>query len=141
MAKWRMSDEEFERQHREAVRRGKERMEKEPRAESVYYDRKRNRIVVELMNGCTFTFPPELAQGLAGASPEELADVQIFEPGFTLNWETLDAQFTVLSLLEGRFGNRAWMGKLARRHRTAKAQAKTLRPTAGKTGGLRKTGS
>ena len=52
----------------------------EPRAESAYYDqnsdseallRSADRIIINLKSGATFSFPPDLAQGLAGASPED----------------------------------------------------------------------
>jgi len=36
----------------------------EPRAASARYDRRLGRVIVGLINGCTFTFPPRLAQGL-----------------------------------------------------------------------------
>lgn len=113
--KWEYSDEEIERMHEEAVKRGEERMETEPRAEAAYYDRALDRIIVALMNGCTFIFPPDLAQGLRGASVEELSEVRILGPGFALSWDKLDVQFSVGGLMKGRFGNKRWMAALKRR--------------------------
>ena len=43
----------------------------EPRATAARYDRKSARIIVELNNGCTFAFPPHLAQGLEAATDDE----------------------------------------------------------------------
>lgn len=104
--KWEFTEEELEKQFEEATRRGKERMKKEPRASSAYYDCERDRIVVELTNGCAFMFPPELAQGLAGASAEDLADVRIMPAGFALGWDKLDVHFSIAGLMAGRFGNK-----------------------------------
>ena len=53
----------------------------EPRAESAYYDESSDRIVINLKSGATFSFPPALAQGLAGASPEDLAEVELTPSG------------------------------------------------------------
>ena len=62
-------DQEYERAKRAAARADRI----EPRAKSARYDSRTNRIVVELRNGARFIFPPELAQGLEGASPEDLS--------------------------------------------------------------------
>jgi hypothetical protein len=138
-----MSDEEFERQFAEATKRGEEAMKTEPRAVSARYDRRRKRIVVELIDGCTFMFPPELAQGLAGASAEELSDVRVMGPGFALGWDTLDAHFSVAGLMAGRFGNNAWMAQLAERRsrKAAKPKATPTRTGDKKASRPRKTGS
>lgn len=66
-------DQEYERAKRSAARADRI----EPRAKSARYDRRTNRVVVELRNGATIMFPAELAQGLARASAKDLADVRI----------------------------------------------------------------
>lgn len=110
----RISDEEFERQFAEATARGEERLRTEPRAESVTYDSKADRVRIELSNGCTFMFPPNIAQGLRGATAEELSDVKIYGGGLDLHWRALDAQFDLTALLAGLFGTRKWMAELSR---------------------------
>jgi hypothetical protein len=55
------------------------------------YDPRTSRIVVRLNTGLELAFPPSLAKGLAGASPEELADVEISPAGLGLHWPKLDA--------------------------------------------------
>ena len=50
-----------------ALERGRIARQTEPRAASARYDRKSSRIIVELTNGCTFAFPPRMAQGLEAA--------------------------------------------------------------------------
>src|SRR3954463_9169896 len=42
----------------------------EPRAASARYDRQLDRVIVDLTNGCTFAFPPRLAQGLETATED-----------------------------------------------------------------------
>jgi hypothetical protein len=84
----------------------------EPRAESAYYDQNSDRIVINLKSGATYSFPPEIAQSLAGASPEDLAEVEVTPSGDGLHWEKLDADFSVPALLTGVFGTDAWMAQI-----------------------------
>lgn len=107
-------DREYERAKRSAARADRI----EPRAKSARYDRRTNRIVVELRSGATFMFPAELAQGLAGASPKDLADVRITSSGEGLRWPSLDADLSLPNLLAGEFGSKVWMAKLSREGRT-----------------------
>ncbi len=109
-----MADEEFERQFREATRRGDEAMKTEPRAAAVRYDEKQKRIVVDLENGVTLIFPPYLLQEVCGADEKDIADVKILGSGFTLEWTKLDQHFSVKGLLNGLFGNRQWINNLSR---------------------------
>ena len=106
-------DQEYERAKRAAARADRI----EPRAKSARYDRRRNCIVVELRSGAIFMFPGELAQGLAGAAPKDLAEVQVTPSGAGLRWPTLDADFSLPNLLAGEFGSKSWMAKLARNGR------------------------
>lgn len=106
-------DQEYERAKPAAARA--ERIE--PRAESARYHRRTKCIVVELRSGATFMFPAELAQGLAGASPRDLAEVQVTPSGAGLRWPTLDADFSLPNLLNGEFGSKRWMEELARNDR------------------------
>jgi hypothetical protein len=95
----------------------------EPRAKSARYDRRARGIVVELLSGATFIFPPELAQGLAGASPAELAEVQVTPAGAGLRWPSLDADFRLPGLMMGVFGAPAWIRELAGNRESAGAKA------------------
>jgi Protein of unknown function (DUF2442) len=106
-------DQEYERAKRAAARAD----QIEPRAKSARYDRRTNRIVVELRNGASFMFPAELAQGLAGASPKDLAEVQVTPSGSGLRWPNLDADFSLPNLLAGEFGTKSWMAELSRKDR------------------------
>jgi hypothetical protein len=115
------TDAEFE----VAEARGRKMLETEPRAASARYDRKSGRIVIDLVNGCTYAFPAQLAQDLQGASHEDLANVEVEGLGFDLYWPSLDADLYVPALVAGIFGTRDWMTKeLARRAGQAKSPAK-----------------
>lgn len=73
------------------------------------YDRRASRIVVGLNTGLELAFPPALAEGLAGAAPEELAEIEISPAGLGLHWPKLDADLYIPGLLQGVFGSRQWM--------------------------------
>jgi hypothetical protein len=80
-------------------------------AVSARYDRRRSRVVVALNTGIELAFPTRLAQGLAGASPEDLADIEISPAGLGLHWPRLDADLYVPALLQGVFGSKSWMAR------------------------------
>jgi hypothetical protein len=110
-----------------------------PHAASARYDRKNDRIVVELTNGATFAFPPGLAEGLADATPDELSDIELLGGGFGLHWETLDVDYTVPGLVNGVFGTAKWMAARAGRA-TSPAKAAAARVNGAKGGRPRKAG-
>ncbi len=87
----------------------------EPRAEAVKYDRSEDLIVIKLKNGAIFSFPPQLAQGLENASPEQLADVWLPPSGSSVHWESLDVDFGIPELIAGIFGTKSWMAELGRK--------------------------
>lgn len=109
-----MEDSAFEQEYERVNRAAAQADRNEPRARSARYDRRTNRIVVELRNGATFMFPAELAQGLAGASPRDLSDVQVTPSGAGLRWHSLDADLSLPNLLAGEFGSKRWMAQLGR---------------------------
>jgi hypothetical protein len=80
-------------------------------AVSARYDRRRSRVVVALNTGVELAFPARLAEGLAGASPENLADIEISPAGLGLHWPRLDADLYVPALLQGVFGSKSWMAR------------------------------
>jgi len=55
------------------------------------------------------TFPAVLAEGLAGASPDDLAEIKVSPTGLGLHWPRLDAHLYVPALLQCVFGSRRWM--------------------------------
>ncbi|WP_353204909.1 DUF2442 domain-containing protein [Sphingomonas sp.] len=94
-----------------ANRRGRIELATKPRARAARYDRGQDRLIVDLVNGSTFSFPPELLQGFDKATPDQIAEVEILGRGFGLHWESLDADFTVEGLMAGRFGTAGYMRK------------------------------
>ena len=124
-----MEDRAFDREYENAKRAAARADRIEPRAKAARYDRRSNRIVVELRNGASFIFPPELAEGLAGASPKDLAEVRITPSGAGLRWPTLDADLSLPNLLAGEFGSKSWMAKLGRSARSTvrKEEPETVR--------------
>ncbi len=100
-----------------------------PRATEARYHPATGRVLVELSNGFQIGFPSELAQGLRGASPEDLAQVEVVLEGLALRWASLDADFLVSGLIKGMLGSEGWMGQMARemgrRGGSARSEAKT----------------
>ncbi len=76
---------------------------------SARYDRRRRRVVVKLNTGIEIAFPPELAEGLDGASSEDLAEIELSPSGLGLHWPRLDADLYLPALLRGVLGSRRWM--------------------------------
>lgn len=109
-----------------AFARGEAARRAEPRASAARYDPALDRVVVELTNGCTFAFPPRLAQGLEGATPEQLAAVEVLGAGYGLHWEALDADLSLPGLMAGLFGTAAHMARQAGRA-TSPAKAAAAR--------------
>lgn len=130
------TDADIERQYADAVEAGRAVDEAGPRAASARYDRDTGRVEVELRNGCLFAFPAEMGQGLRGASPDELAAVEVTPGGYGLHWEALDADLAVPALMAGVFGTAAWMRELGRAggSRTSDAKAAAAREN-GRRGG------
>lgn len=110
---------------RRAGTRMKDLMKAGPRAVSARYDRRLSRIVVALSSGIELTFPPEMAEGLAGASPRELSKIEVSPTGFGLHFPELDADLYLPALLEGVLGSPAWMaGLMGRKGGKATSDAK-----------------
>ena len=109
----------------------------EPRGTAARYDRQLDRIIVELTNGCTFAFPPRLAQGLENATGDQLAQVELLGAGSGLHWEALDADVSIPGLLAGLFGTKAFMARHAGRA-TSSAKAAAARANGAKGGRPRK---
>ena len=115
-----------------ALARGQVAKLAEPRAAVARYNRKLGRVVIDLTNGCTFSFPPSLAQGLEAASPDQLAKVEILPTGYGLHWEELDVDLSVPGLLSGLLGTKAYMARQAGKTRSsAKAAAARSNGTKG----------
>lgn len=85
---------------------------REPRAIKAGYDRQTGEIFVLLDNDFSFRFLTQMGQGLTGASPEELAQVEITPSGQGLRWESLDADLSIPDLLDGIYRTRKSMKEI-----------------------------
>lgn len=101
-----MTREQFE----AAKARGDARM-RGPRAERARYDVAHGMLFVRLTTGFEFGFFPDQVEGLRGAVPEALAEVEVEEFGLGLHWEALDADVYLPALLEGVVGSKRWMAQ------------------------------
>ncbi|HEX5726291.1 MAG TPA: DUF2442 domain-containing protein [Longimicrobiaceae bacterium] len=118
------STHDFDERYARAVEQGALEARTQPRAVSARYDPETGRIEVELRNGCLFAFPAHLAQGLGGATPEQLAKVEVLPTGYGLHWEELDADLSVPGLMQGVFGTAAWMRELGQAGGRVRSPAK-----------------
>ena len=117
-----------DRQLRTAASRGRKLFASEPRAAAARYDAATGRVVIDLVNGCTYAFPANLVQDLQSASAEDLARVEVDGLGFNLHWPSLDVDLYVPALMAGIFGTHAWMARL--QERTARQPAAAVGSTA-----------
>jgi uncharacterized protein DUF2442 len=120
-----------------ALERGRTARASEPRAAAAHYDKRRGQVIVDLTNGCTFAFPPRVAQGLEAATDDQLSRIEILGHGYGLRWEGLDADLSIPGLLAGMFGTSAYMARRAGQA-TSLAKAKAARANGAKGGRPRK---
>ena len=120
------------------LERGRRFRDSAPHALAARYDAESGRVVVDLTNGATFAFRPELLEGMAHGTPEQFAEVEILGVGHGLHWESLDADFTVPGLLNGVFGTAKWRAQQAGRA-SSPAKAAAARANGVKGGRPRKS--
>ena len=119
-----MVDRIFNREYRRALERAAAADAIEPRARFARFDRRSRRVIVELRNRAKFIFPPELVEGLGGASLDDLARVDVSPSGAGLHWPTLDVDFSVPALMAGVFGSRTWMRHLQKTSQPGRSSRK-----------------
>lgn len=121
-----------ERESEATAERGRQHFVDHPHARSARYDRTTEMMILELYNGCKFAFPPRQVQGLADATDEQLAKVEMSGWGFGLHWDELDVDITVPGLLSGTFGTRRFMDQHRERLRAILSELEhaDLRPAA-----------
>ncbi len=82
--------------------------------------------------------PVHLLEGLAGATDDKIAEVELLGNGYGLDWETLDVDLTVPGIVMGIFGTAKWMPKIAGQTKSEK-KAAAARTTGTRGGQPRKT--
>ena len=88
------------------------------------YDRRNDRICLQLDDGVNVSIPREYIQGLRNAQPSQVASIQIFGQGTGLRWPQLDVDHYVLGLLNQVFGTSQWMAHLGRLGGASRSSAK-----------------
>jgi hypothetical protein len=101
-----------------ALERGRRLQAQEPRASAARFDHQTGKITLDLTNGCTFVFPVRLIQGLDGATDDDLAAVELLPQGRGLHWEGPDVDISVHGLVNGIFGTRSHMARIAGKSRS-----------------------
>jgi hypothetical protein len=71
-------------------------------------------------DGAIHNIPRKHLQGLRDAKPSELREIKILGIDTGISWPTLNADFSVLGLLKGHYGNPSWMKMLAEEEREHK---------------------
>ena len=120
-----------------AIARGTRRSSHEPYAVEARYDRRQQRIVVQLNTGILVVFAPAMIEGLEEARPRDLQEIEISPSGFGLHFPKVDADGYLPGLLGGEVGSRRWMAaKLGQRGGSARSATKAAAARAnGKLGG------
>lgn len=84
------------------------------RATAASYDRRTGRVMLELTSGYVFGFPTAAIPALDGASPEQLATVELSPGSSGLHWDALDVDLSVPGLLLASLGRSQRLSELAR---------------------------
>ena len=95
-----------------------------PRAVSAKYRVAKDAFAITLSTGVEIVIPRKLLQGLEHATPAQAAEVEIWGPGDSLHWESIDVDHFVPSLIEGVFGNRRWMSEIGKIGGSVRSDAK-----------------
>ena len=95
-----------------------------PRAIAADYRLADDRVVITLATGVQVAIPRNRLQGLQGATPRQLAKIEIEGPGTGLHWPLLDVDHYIPAILAGVFGTRRWMSEIGRRGGMARSAAK-----------------
>lgn len=96
-----------------------------PRATSARYDRRLDRVLIELSTGLAVAFSPRKAEGLENATSADLNKIEISPSGFGIHFPKLDADLYLPALLEGYLGSRKWMAsRLGAKGGAARSTAK-----------------
>jgi Protein of unknown function (DUF2442) len=85
-----------------------------PIALSAEYNRDLDLVLLHIDNGRRLVIPREELQGLENATPEQLADIEIFA-GVSIGWRQLDVDHYLPYLFEGRYSSERWRQSRQRR--------------------------
>lgn len=100
---------ELNQQFEAANRRARELQDSHPTAVSAHFDRRAQRIVIQLSSRMELAFSPRDAEGLENARPAELEPIIISPSGFGIHFPRLEADLYLPALLAGVLGSKRWM--------------------------------
>jgi hypothetical protein len=78
-----------------------------PSALSAEYDARLDVIIIRIDNGHRLVIPREEMQGLENATPEQIAEIEIYG-GRDICWPQLDLDHYLLHLIEGKYSSEKW---------------------------------
>ncbi|MGL6339259.1 MAG: DUF2442 domain-containing protein [Waterburya sp.] len=90
----------------------------------VSYDREKRKLIIQFDNGCEFSCPVSLLQGVCHLSDDEISKVKVTPAGWGLTWEDADIDLGVNELVQGIFGTKAWMRTIAVKGGRSKSEKK-----------------
>jgi Protein of unknown function (DUF2442) len=108
----------------QAIARARREEEGNIRVINATYRVRGDHVVLGLSTGVEVAIPRVLLQGLEGAKPQELRQIEIEGPGTGLHWPALEIDHYVPALLGGVFGTRQWMSELGKKGGRARSSVK-----------------
>ena len=91
---------------------GQELLEHEHRAIRVIYESTPRKLHIISTLDAELILSVDKLQGLAGASDDDLSEIELSPFGTNLHWPRLDEDFGVHNLFCGVYGSKAWMERL-----------------------------
>lgn len=79
--------------------RNRQRLSQGPRAVAAWYEPSTERLCILLASGVTLQVPIALIRGLTGATPTQIARVEVMAPGLTLEWPELETGLSLDALV------------------------------------------
>jgi hypothetical protein len=119
-----LTQQEIDNQIEAAIVRQTNKEVTEPQACNVLYKSTSRKIVIECDNGCKFECPISLLQGICDLSDDEISQVKLTPAGWGLTWENAEIDLGVNELVQGIFGTKAWMKKIAAKGGCSKSAKK-----------------
>ena len=95
------------------------------RARLARYDKRTERVVLELTNGSAFAFPAQLVRGLEHASASERSAVTLAPSGSAVVWNALNVDMSVPGVLAMTFGRQLGAQALGAAGGAARSDAKS----------------
>lgn len=81
-------------------------------------------LILQMSDGHRCVLPREDLQGLQGATPQQISQIEILGNGTGLHWPALDVDLYVPALLQGIYGTRKWMAEIGAKGGAASSLAK-----------------